>query len=207
MTTAFGLRPVKNRHGAPYTGGNIVRCYVPSSDSNAIYIGDAVELVAMSGASASGANPEGRPTIKRYVNGDSVCDGVVMSVEPVLGIVPGTENLTRLHRPASTAAFINVLMDPSVVFDVAVDSSGFSATTGLIGANVDLTMTAGSTVTGLSAAVVAHTSAATTATLPFKIVDLGQDIVGNTLPTTGGSIIRVIMNTGIDNSQTGSTSF
>ncbi|MCX8125830.1 MAG: hypothetical protein N3E40_01620, partial [Dehalococcoidia bacterium] len=86
-----GLVPVRTLHGSPWNS-SLVRCYVPSSDNVALFIGDPVDLSG--DADATGTCP----TVTRAsVGAGNPIYGVIVAFEP------DPNNLTLLYRPASTA--------------------------------------------------------------------------------------------------------
>jgi len=129
-----GLRPVGTLSGAAWQGA--VREYpVDSSNATAIFKGDAVTLEAdgnVTPASATG-----------------VILGVVVGVK-VDRDVAATEYPGYL--PATTAGSVMVCIAPDAIYEVQSDDAA-TAEVALtdIGANVDLNVNAGSTVTGQSA--------------------------------------------------------
>src|SRR5512139_3198326 len=89
-----GLVPVKKLDGSPWNGA-CLRCYLPTSEGNALFIGDAVAL--------GGAGVGGVPSITKATAGKT---------NPILGSIVGFEidplYLNQLHRTASTARYAYV---------------------------------------------------------------------------------------------------
>jgi hypothetical protein len=159
VNAAFGLRPVNGLSGQPYTGS--VRTYsVPASDGTAIYIGDAVKLVGTS----SIINGSPFADVAQAASGDVMC-GVVV------GVVPDTRD-SLTYRAASTLRRILVADDPNLLFEAQQGNSGTALNANDIGLNVNLTVTAGSTVTGYSGSTIDNASEATTNTLDLKIIGM-----------------------------------
>ena len=161
----YGLKPVKLLSGVPYVG--TVRQYsIASGYWTDIFYGDAVKLV-------TGGTVE-RDTFDAAMTPIGVFMGVTYTD-------PSTSQVTfRQYYPASTAASdikAYVCDATDVLFKAAVVSSGTTigdlAITD-IGANVAGVDNTGSTVTGNSASAISDTSA-TTATLPFRIVELVEE--------------------------------
>jgi hypothetical protein len=154
--------------------GQVELCYVPASDSTALFVGDVVKL---SSGNASQAN--GAPAVVRVASGTDVPYGVVIGItfegvdDPTV-TVPQVANLnTPVYRPASTARYVLVCTDPNAIYEVQLSSSGNSASTvaGYVGKNAGPALgSGGSTTTGASSMTLDTTSVATTATLPFKVV-------------------------------------
>lgn len=136
--TPFGLKPVRHLNGNPWNGA-VKRCYLPSTDGNAMYIGDAVDLAGS--ADVTGA----APTVAKATAGAShPIYGVIVSFEP------DPTNLSLIYRTASTARYCYVCVDPSVIYEIQGCSGAALANT-TVGLNAVLIFThAGSTVTGLS---------------------------------------------------------
>jgi hypothetical protein len=133
----FGLRPVRYLSGAPYSGA-ANRYFVPASDGTAIYLGGLVKI-------AGSADADGVMTVTGNVaSGDAVI-GVVVGVEPI------TDEST-IFRAASTARYVFVADDPTLLFEVQEDSVGSNLAAANVGGTAELTgFTSGSTFTGLSA--------------------------------------------------------
>lgn len=141
-----GLRPVKHLDGSPYNGAANLY-YVPSSDSTAIFLGDAVK-------SAGSADADGVPSIAQAAAGDALL-GVVVGIKPVTD-----ESLN--YRAASTERYVFVADAPDLVFEVQEDSDGGALAAANVGNNADLVVGTGSTTTGTSAMEIDSSTAATT---------------------------------------------
>lgn len=167
----FGLRPYSTLNGGPYMG-NVRTYFVPATDTTAIFIGDPVKLAGGEGT----LNPDdlALPTATKAASTE-----VVIGV--CVGVIPKPDALGTLYRPASTAQYIMVDVDPSTVFLVQGDSQTWDATDP--GNNANFTASTGVTTTGVSNLVLNQSTAATTATLDFQILG-SAPIVGNDL--TGG---------------------
>lgn len=87
--TPFGLRPIGNLYGAPYTGGLIQVAFAAAEETDT-FVGD---LVKLEGASDS----EGRPTVNRGVDEDTAFFAVITAFEP------DRTNLELKYRKADTA--------------------------------------------------------------------------------------------------------
>jgi hypothetical protein len=161
----YGLLPVKLLSGSPYSG--VTRQYrVASGYATDIFYGDAVKLVTGG-------------TVER-----DTFDAAMTPIGVFLGCTftdPSTSQITfKQYWPASTVASdakAYVCDATNVLFKAAVVSSGTTigdlAITD-IGANVAGVDNTGSTVTGNSKSAISDSSA-TTATLPFRIVDLVEE--------------------------------
>jgi len=143
-----GLRPVRHLNGSPWNGA-VRRCYVPSSDSTAIFVGDAV-------VSAGSADADGVPSVAQATAGGAI-RGVVTGIE-----VSGTD-LETLYRAASTERYVYVCEDPDVVFEVQDDSVGGDLAAANVGNNADIVVGSGDTTSGASGMELDASTAATTA--------------------------------------------
>lgn len=159
QNTPFGLRSVSGVSNGPYNGG--VRQYsVAAGDGTAIYIGD---LVKNAGTS-------------QVINGETMSDVVIAATGDVFaGVVVGALPVTRdslPYRAASTQRVLLVDDDPNALFEVQEIGTGTPFTANDIGLNCNISVVAGSTVTGLSGTVLDNGTEATTNTLDVKIVGL-----------------------------------
>jgi len=152
---AAGLKPVKHLTGASWSGKANVY-FVPATDAVAIYIGDAVK-------SAGSADATGKyPTVARAAAGNAI-RGVVIGFGETPQIMVNPTNPDRTHRGASTAMYLMVVDDPSVIFEVQEDSDGAALTATSVGLSVDLVAGAGNAVTGKSGMELDSSSAVATA--------------------------------------------
>ncbi len=181
---AFGLNPVRHVDGTPWNGAT-VRCYISSSYSVALYIGDPVLWTPTLAEKDTTANYN---TINVSAGTTGIIvRGVITSFEPL------PANLTQQYNPASTERWANVcLATPDLIFQIrddgdATPSKVFPGQNGLIAAG------SGSTVTGLSGYVLdGSTTPTTTQAHTLHIVGLA-DITTNELGDYG--IWDVIINT------------
>lgn len=170
-----GFQPVKHVNGSPYNGqANIYA--TAASDGTALFVGDPVKL-------AADGNADGIQHVTKATAGAAVL-GVVVGVintklDPVTGkMSAGSIALdTPVYRPASTAQYVLVCDSPDVVYEVEAvtgSNASYSFAVADIGLNADLSTVAGSTTTGTSAAALNMATAATTATLQWKILGVVQ---------------------------------
>jgi len=165
-----GFRPVKHVNGAPYSGQAEIFA-TATGDATALFVGDPVVL-------SGTADANGIATVARAAAGAAVL-GVVVGIvpakmDPVGGSMStGSTSLdTPQYRVASTATYVLVCTDPSVVYEVELTTGG-SAYTYLVadvGLNMDAAYATGSTSTGVSACSLDASTKATTATLQFKLL-------------------------------------
>lgn len=148
-----GLTPVRHLDGKPWNGGTWM-CYHATGNASAIYVGDPV--LHEGSACTNGCCM----TVAIATAGsDKEILGAVCSFEPVgptaAGWTPthspaGVDRAGSLpYRPASTARYSNVCIDPDVVYDIQGDSAGVH-TKDQVSENADLVAGSGSTVTGRS---------------------------------------------------------
>ena len=162
----YGLKPINLIGGQVYSGSTR-QIPIASGYATNIFNGDVVKYVSTGtlekDTGTSTATPVG------VFLGCSFTD-------------PSTSQLTfRQYYPASTAASDivgYVVDDPDVLFKVALVSSGTTiagyART-IVGNNLPLVQNSGSTVTGNSGVAGLGASAATTLSLPLRIIDLVPD--------------------------------
>lgn len=159
--TPYGLRPVGNFDGAPFTG--LLHSYsVPAGDGTAICIGDPVKLVG----TGQTINGEYYPDIARAATGD-VLVGVAVAVLPV------TREST-IYREASVQRIVMVADAPDTLFEAQENSGGTAFTVNDVGLNCNFIVAAGSTITGLSGVELDTATEATTNTLDLKLVGFAR---------------------------------
>lgn len=174
-----GLLPYRHYDGSVWNGSANVY-YVNSSYATSLFIGDPV----ISNHSDNDAN--GIPAVRLATAGGAST--------PVLGVVVGIVNagnppitVTRdlpIYRPASTAQYILVADDPTLLFMVQDDGTG-SSQSGWSSQNASLVSGTGSTVTGYSGWQLGGSTVNTTSTLQVRILrplDQTDNVVG-----TGGA--------------------
>lgn len=160
--TPWGLRPVRHRSGAPYNGA-ATRYAIPASDGTAVYLGDPVIL-------AGSADADGVATVtKATAAGGAYMLGPVVSVEPI------TRDSTT-YREASTLRYVWVADDPDLIFEVQEDAVGGALAVADVGLNADWIAGSGSTITGLSGAMLDTSTKATTNTLQLRILGFKQSV-------------------------------
>lgn len=163
----LGLVPRRYRNGAPFVGP-LRRYYVPASDSTALFIGDPVII-------AGSADARGTPSCTRATAGSAGrITGVVCGIanDPA---VPASNDMLELgYRPASTEGYVLVCDDPNVLYEIQEDSVGGALAATSVGLNADLIAATGSTYTRASGFMLDSSTAATTATLQVRIVQLEQ---------------------------------
>ncbi len=156
----LGLIPVADG-GKPFDGGHI-KCYVPATDSVALFKGDIVKLIATgtgNTAAVKTAIAEHRigtlPTIQRAVVGDTpgtgdVIFGVIIGFEPTVDRILQTTTSGKNHRVASTEAVVKVVpARPGQLYRVRDDGAA-ALTAAAVGLNAVLIETTNNTTTGVS---------------------------------------------------------
>jgi hypothetical protein len=179
-----GLKVVGHIYGSDYSA-RVRKYIVPSGDATALFIGDAVK----SGGTAVALGDEVLTTVIQAAAGDTL-RGVVVGIDPIEGVAVGSENLNRLHRPASTQMVVHVCDDPNAIFEIQEDAVG--ATTALVdvGENADLIVGAGSTTTGLSGMQL-DSSDHKTATAQLRILGFAP-IIGNQAAVANAKLLVMI---------------
>lgn len=174
----FGLRPLKYRSGAPYSGG--FNRYAVASNNVALYINDPLVLTGE-------ADVNGVPIVTRATAGTG---------NPIVGTLVGFErnnnNLDKLYLLANQGGYVHVADDPGLIFEIQADGALTSASVGL---NAVLIYTnAGSNFTGESGAELdtgTTTAPATTAAFQLKILRFKQ-IVDSEVGTN--AVLEVLIN-------------
>lgn len=158
----YGLRPVRERDGSPYSGAANTY-YVPASDGTALFIGDPV-ILAGSADTAGTA-----PTVTRATAGaTNRITGVVVGFQPEPSFVPYG------YRPASTAMYVLVADDPYIEYAIQADADGIAAAQ--VGLNANLTAGSGSTATKRSGFILDGTTPDPDATYQLRILGLEPQI-------------------------------
>lgn len=164
---ATGLTPRRYRSGAPFVGP-LRKYYVPASDATALFNGDPVVLAGT--GDARGVSAVTRASVGGRITG-VVCG---IANDPS---VPGSNDMLELgYRPASTEGYVLVCDDPDVLYEIQEDSDGGALAATNIGQNADIVIAAGSTFTRRSGVMLDSSTAAVTATLALRIVELEQRV-------------------------------
>tara|TARA_R100000655_G_scaffold106663_2_gene156197 strand:+ start:6353 stop:6934 length:582 start_codon:yes stop_codon:yes gene_type:complete len=162
----YGARPVGTLSANGSYSGKVRHYSIASGYATSIFYGDFVKLVAAGGVEKDTGTTSLTPV--GIFLGCSYTD-------------PNTNQLTFNQMwtasIAASDAVAYVIDDPDVIFEMQADGTGAQT---VIGNNVAVVQTAGSTTIGTSKnAVDISTVAATTATLPIRIVDISSKS-GNT---------------------------
>ena len=169
VSKTYGFKPLNRIDGLPYAGA-IRQIPVAPSYATAILNGDTVAV-----------DTNGYLVAKTTTNsGDSV--GVLVGCQYVNS---AGQTVQGQYYPASQStttnmAFGYVVDDPNAIFKVAA-TNGAATTTptaysrAIVGANAAITVNTGSTTTGDSYYGIDGASAATTTTLPVRVIDVVPD--------------------------------
>lgn len=167
VSAPYGLLAVGRIDGMPYAGATR-QIPIAAGYATAIFNGDTVKLdtsgFLVADTGTNNATPVGVLVGCQYVNSSG-------------------QKVQAQYYPAGLSTTANpavayVVDDPMAAFKVSVVSSGTTmATVGraVIGANMALVQNTGSTVSGDSNVAVLSTSAATTNTLPVRVIDVVPD--------------------------------
>ena len=168
VNKTYGLKPVNRLDGLPYAGA-IRQIPISAGYATAILNGDTVAV-----------DTNGYLAAKTATNtGDSVgvlvgCSYTNSTGQPVQGQFYPASSST-----STALAFGYVVDDPNAVFKVVASSGQTTVPTAysraLVGSNVALSVTTGSTITGDSYYGIDGASAGTTATLPVRVIDVVPD--------------------------------
>ena len=137
----FGLKPVRHLNGSAYNGAT-ARCYVDKDYATALFIGDPVTLDTTL-ANKTGIHKH-MAVIKATAGDGEGILGVIVSFDPI------RTDLSKNYLPASTGGYVNVCIDPDVIYQIRDDGAA-TPTEAMTGQNANLIFThSGSTTTGLS---------------------------------------------------------
>jgi len=192
IDSPFGLKPVRYRNGAPYSG-SATPMFIPSTYGTALFVGDPVIKVA-GGSNTAAVKVPGHgefaigtlPSIEKAAAGDgNRITGVIV------GFAANPDALGTKHSPASTQGVALVCADPNVVFEIQADGAIPAASVGL---NAVLIYThAGSTATGLSGVELDTTSDAPDADASNQLLILGAvNRVDNDTTLTHAKVLVLI---------------
>jgi hypothetical protein len=168
VSKTYGFKPLNRLDGLPYAGA-IRQIPVAPGYATAILNGDTVAV-----------NTSGYIIAKTTTDsGDSV--GVLVGCQYVNSL---GQTVQGQYYPASQSttgamAFAYVVDDPNAIFKVVATNGQTTVPTAftraIVGANVAISVATGNTTTGDSYYGIDGTSAATTATLPIRVIDVVPD--------------------------------
>ena len=179
---ARGLIPYSHFDGSVWNGSCGIY-YVAAGYGTALYIGDPV----VTHSASNDAN--GVPAVQIGASGSPIVGAVVGIVTGGPGAGP-TVAVTRdlpIYHPASTAQYILVADDPTLLFMIQDDASAqATANQYWAGLNANLVTGTGSTYTGYSGWQLQSSSVNTTNTLDLKIIR-GLNQADNSLSGTANT--------------------
>jgi ATP-dependent Lon protease len=172
VSAPYGLEPINSVDGKPYAGA-IRQIPITASYGTAIYNGDVVKLVVGGTVEKSSvaSNVEATPTLGVFVG----CQYTNSSGQPVQA---------QYYPTGVTNAIAYVVLDPQAAYKVAVTTAGntsvvTSVTRAVVGTNIGAAAGTGSNTTGDSGLSVVSGTAANTAVLPFRVVDVVPETAVN----------------------------
>lgn len=158
-----GIRPLRYLNGTPWNGRFSIY-YKAAGLAEAIFKGSPVKL-------AGSADATGKyPTISLAGSGVPILGGVI-GFGNTPNLVADVTDLDLLYSPASTACYVAVADDPSIIFEAQEDSST-TFTADEVGLNASFTTESGNTTTGWSTVEIDCSTEATTSTLGIRILRL-----------------------------------
>lgn len=168
-----GFDPIGYRNASSWNG----QCnmyFIASGNATATFVGDLLIAADSVTVAADADMAYACPLVVQAAAGAStdINVGVAVSFNQHLGVSQANMVLTRLHRPVSVGMYVLVADDPNTVFSLQSDDVAESATVDYIGANGDIIVAAGSTVTGRSGMELDISTVETTATLPIKVIGI-----------------------------------
>jgi hypothetical protein len=165
VSAPYGFQPINSVDGKPYAGA-IRQIPITAAYGTAIYNGDVVKLVVGG-------------TVEKSAIGDNV------TAQPTLGVLVGCQYVNsssqlvqaQYYPTGVTSAVAFVVLDPQAAFKAAVTTSGntsvvTSVTRAVVGTNMAIATGSGTNATGNSGLSVISGSAANTAILPVRVIDV-----------------------------------
>jgi hypothetical protein len=172
VSAPYGFQPINSVDGKPYAGA-IRQLPITAAYGTAIYNGDMVKLVVGG-------------TIEKSSIGDNV------TAQPTLGVFVGCQYVNstgqivqaQYYPTGVNSAIGYIVLDPQAAFKAAVTTSGntsvvTSVTRAVVGTNMSIATGTGSNATGNSGLSVISGSAANTAILPVRVIDVVPETAVN----------------------------
>lgn len=168
-----GFTPVQYLNGSPYDGK--ARLYsIAAAYATALYIGDPV-------ISSGTSDANGVPGIVLAAATGAI-RGVIVGLSKYEGMVGNPSNLDITYRPAaaqSTDWYAMVADDPNIIFEVQEKANTVQLAATEVGLNQVPILAAGNGfVSGWMVASTTDATAATTATLPLRLLGLARKPAG-----------------------------
>ena len=184
VSAPYGFEAINRVDGMPYAGA-IRQLPITAAYGTAIYNGDVVKLVTGG-------------TIEKSAIGDNV------TAQPTLGVLVGCQYVNssgqtvqaQYYPTGVNSAIGYIVLDPQAAFKAAVTTAGntvvvTSVTRAVVGTNMSIATGTGSNVTGNSGLSVISGSAANTAILPVRVIDVVPETAIN---ATNFSEVLVVLN-------------
>ena len=172
VSAPYGFQPINSVDGKPYAGA-IRQLPITAAYGTAIYNGDMVKLVVGGTIekSAIGANVTAQPTLGVFVG----CQYVNSTGQIVQA---------QYYPTGVNSAIGYIVLDPQAAFKAAVTTSGntsvvTSVTRAVVGTNMSIATGTGNNATGNSGLSVISGSAANTAILPVRVIDVVPETAVN----------------------------
>lgn len=179
-----GLAPIKG--GISPWNGQVNIYWIPSSDTNAYYIGDVVQ-------SEDGSDANGVPKIQKPTGAQTTGNfrGVVVGVGADPNFYGDPNNLNIIYAPATKTQdyYAAIVDDPNAYFEMTDNGAGTPAST-WVGKNAGFTVATPTAPVPVSATVITGASVANTNTLPLKIMGLAR-YPGNTAAAFARWIVKI----------------
>lgn len=177
-----GLSAVKNLTGASNTG-QVNTYFIPSGNAQNVFVGDPVKADTTGDTVAAGGMALGVQSVVPAAAGD-----------PILGVVVGFAvnplNLnTPQYRAGSTGRYVLVCDDLNQLYEVQTSNGVLGVAD--VGLNANIAAAAGSLATGTSGVTLDVATAATTATLPLKIVGFSQRVDNDNTAANAKVIVKI----------------
>lgn len=165
----YGMRPIRTGNGSPYMG-EAQLYHIPSTDTNAYFIGRPVTLLGT-------GDGTGVPSVTIGVAGSAIL-GPIVGVHPVKPVSPsllGTSlTLEDTSIPATKTRdfYVMVCDDPDIIFQMQQNSGDLQAAD--IGLNVNFAIASPTNTQQYDASVIAAATKATTITLNLRLLGTVQ---------------------------------
>lgn len=177
-----GLHPVRYLSGAQYNGA-VNLYFIPNGNASNVFVGDPVKADTTGDTAAAGGKAMGIQSVVPAAAGDAIL-GVVQ------GFVVDPTNLnTPQFRAASTGRYVLVSDDPNVLYEVQTSNGTLGVAD--VGLNANIAVAAGSTATGSSGVTLDVSTAATTATLPLKIIGFTQRVDNDNTSANSKVVVKI----------------
>lgn len=171
-----GFRPVRHLNGSPWNGQAEVFA-IAAADATAVGVGDLVKLVAGNDTGAPPASSVTPVVLPGYGQVTRIAAAADVPVGVVVGFVPNYSNLnipSQYHAASTGLRYAFVIVDPTVVYEVQANAAIVIAST--VGKNASPSLGAVNASTGVSGMMVDIATAAVTATLTLKIMQIAPKV-------------------------------